>query len=471
MATKLPPAPPRLPGVGTLFPSMRDPIAYPIQNYRRYGEVVGVHLLNVHGAALYGPAANRYILVDNAENFLVEPLVDRLGVRLLVGEGVLFIDDPRHRKQRRLIMPAFHRKRIENYQEVMRRETQAMLDSWTPGASLDVAAEMRRLALVIAGRTLFSMDLGGNASELGVAVATLVGTLGSVFNATLARVPFNLPLLGGRGGSVRAGLARIDLVLGAIIAEHEREGTDTGDVVSMLVAARDDDGSRLSPKQIRDHLLTLFVAGHETSANALAWTFYLLAQHPEVTARLLSELDGALHGAAPTAADLERLPYLEQVIKESMRLYPPAPSAVRTAREGFEWQGYTIRAGEVVFYSPYISHRMPHIFPEPETFRPERFAPDSPENPPPYAYIPFAAGPRSCIGAPFAMMEIKTVLAMTLPRFRMDLVRGQRVDQAMRLTLQPKYGIQMRPQPQDGHPERSRARVLGNVVGATPGPP
>jgi cytochrome P450 len=352
----------------------------------------------------------------------------------------------------------------------MRDLTVAMLDDWTPGVVLNVAREMHQLALVIAGRTLFNMDLGGNAQELSQAVATLIATLGDVFHVTLARLPFNVPGLGA-GGSVRQGLARIDAVLGAIIAEHEREATDTGDVVSMLVAARDEDGSRLTPQQIRDQLLTLFVAGHETSANALAWAFYLLAQHPTVTARLLQELDRELHGAPPTAADLERLPYLDQVVKETLRLYPPAASAVRTAREGFDWQGYRVNAGEVVFYSPYISHRIPQYFPAPDTFRPERFDPAGSENPPPYAYIPFAAGPRSCIGAPFATMEIKTVLATTLQRYRLDLVPNQRVVQVSRTTLQPKYGIYMRPQPQDRQPDRSRARVYGDVVGATPGPP
>jgi cytochrome P450 len=470
MTHRVPPRPPGLPVLGTLFRSMRDPLGFPLRNYRRYGEVVGVHLLNVRGVALYGPEANRYILVDAVENFLVEPLIDRVGARLLVGEGVLFIDDPRHRRQRRMIMPAFHRRRIAAYQEMMVALTQEMLDRWQPGVEMDMVREMHQLALVIAGRTLFNMDLGHSAPELSQAVATLIATLGDVFHVTLARLPFNIPGVSS-GGSVRRGLARIDEVLGRIIEEHERAGTDTGDVVSMLVAARDEDGSRLTPRQIRDQLLTLFVAGHETSANALAWTFYLLAQHPTVTARLLAELDRELRGAPPSAADLERLPYLEQVVKEALRLYPPAASAVRTAREGFTWRGYEIPAGQVVFYSPYISHRMPAYFPEPDRFLPERFAPDSPIAPPPYAYIPFAAGPRSCIGAPFAMMEIRTVVAMALQRFRLDLVPGQRVEQVLHTTLQPKYGIRMRPQPQDGHPERSPSRVLGDVVGATPGPP
>lgn len=348
-------------------------------------------------------------------------------------------------------MPAFHRRRLDGYQSTMVEKTRAMLDRWTPGVELDVASEMHALALVIAGSTLFSIEMGGNESELGRAVAMLVASVGDVMRLGTAQLPFDLPAGLGHGRSVRRGLARIDGVIGDIIARHEREGDDTGDVVSMLVAARDEEGNRLSAAQVRDHLLTLFVAGHETSANALAWALYCLAEHPDVTAKLLAELERELHGCPPTAADLERLPYLEQVVKEVLRLYPPAASAVRTARLGFEWRGYSIPAGSVVFYSPFVSHRMPDAFPEPEVFRPERFAPNAADKIAPYAYIPFAAGPRSCIGAPFAMLEIRTVLAMILQRFRMALVPNQKIEMTLHTTLQPKYGIRMVPECVQAH--------------------
>jgi cytochrome P450 len=352
----------------------------------------------------------------------------------------------------------------------MVRITEAMLDRWKPGQALDVTHEMNGLALQIAGSTLFSMELGGETSELSQAVAVLITSLGSVLHLGLAQLPFDIPGGYGYGGSVRRGLKRIDEVLGRIIERHEREGTDTGDVVSMLVAARDENGDRLSPQQVRDHLLTLFVAGHETSANALAWALFMIAQYPDVARRLLAELDRELHGAAPTAADLERLPYLEMVVKETLRLYPPAASAMRTAKGPFEWKGYQFPAGTVVFYSPFISHRMPDAFPEPNRFRPERFDPQHGDPIESYAYIPFAAGPRSCIGAPFAMMEIRTVLAIILQRYRLDLVPGQTVEMVLHTTLQPKYPIRMRPYPQDGRVERSPAAARGNATGAVPGP-
>jgi len=465
---RIPPGPPEWPLVGVVSSFFYNPLDFMMRNYSLYGEVIRINLLGIKGAALHGADANRYILVDGVDNFLVEPLIDRVHARWIVGRGLLFIDDPEHRQQRRLIMPAFSRRRIEEYQNAMRDATAQMLDRWTSGVEFDVAAEMHRLALTIVGRTLFSMNLGGSASHLGSAVASVVKAVSNPLNIALVQVPFDVFSVG-QGGTLRKSLRRIDRVLRRVIERHEREGDDSGDVVSMLVAARDEEGHGLTTAEIRDHLLTLFVAGHETSANALAWAFYLLAQHPDTASKLLNEIDEQLKGEAPRAADLERLPYLDLVVKEVLRLYPPAPSANRMARETFEWKGYTIRKGEIVTYVPYVSHRMPGQFPEPEAFRPERFDPQKGHPIVPYSYIPFAVGPRSCVGAPFANMEIKTVLAMALQRYRLDLVPGQRIVATVRTTTQPEKGILMRPYPQDGETGRSRARVTGNVVGAAKG--
>ena len=470
MALPRPPGPPALPVVGSLIPYMYDRPRFLMENYRRYGETVGFHFLQFKGAILHGAAANRYILADAVENFLVEPAVERAYSRWIVGRGLLFIDDPAHRQERRLIMPAFHRKRLEQYQQVMVEVAEQIMTRWRPGVEIDVAQEMDDLALIVAGRTLFSIDLSREAQELSAAVGVVVSVMNDAFRMGLAQLPFDVAGVG-HGASLRRGIARVDAILGRIIAAHEREGHDSGDMVSMLVAARDEEGSRLTAQQVRDHLLTLFVAGHETVANALAFAFYLLAQHPTVTARLLAELDRELHGRASTPADLERLPYLEQVMKEVLRILHPASTLVRIAAQPFEWQGYHLDAGDIVIYSPYVSHHMPSQFPEPEVFRPERFDPALGAPPPSYAYIPFGAGPRSCVGAPFATLEIKTVLALILPRWRLDLMPGQQVEAVMRTTLQPEYGIRMRPWPQDAHPERSPAPVRGNVAGATPGPP
>ncbi len=467
MSRKLPPGPAGLPVLGSVFPWLRDQPGFLLETYRRYGDVVRFEFLGYHRAILHGAQANRYILIDAVDTFQVGPVIDRARARWIVGQGILFIDEPAHRQQRRLILPSMHRKRIEVYQQVMREVTTQLLDRWQPGVVLDIASEMDDLALILEGRTLFSMDLSETEHALSDAVTVVTQTMNDAFRLAFAQFPFDIPGIGS-GRSVRRAMACIRAILEEIIARHEREESEAGDIVSMLVAARDEEGNRLSAPQIMDHLLTLFVAGHETVANALTWACYLLAQHPHVTSKLLSEIETQLGGHPPTPGDLERLPYLEQVVKEVLRIYPPAVSLSRIAREPFEWKGYTFQAGDIIMYSPYVSHHMPQQFAGPEVFRPERFDAEHGEKHPPGAYLPFGAGPRTCLGAPFAMMELKTVLAMLLQRYRLDVISQQRVEATVRTTLQPKYGLRMRPQLQDGHAERSPARVLGNVVAAVP---
>ena len=468
MTKSTPPGPAGLPLLGSVFSWLRNQPRFLLETYRRYGEVVRFEFLGFHGAILHGAEANRYILIDAVDNFQVGPVIDRARARWIVGQGILFIDEPAHRQQRRLILPSMHRKRIEAYQQVMREVTTQILDRWQLGMVIDVASEMDDLALIIEGRTLFSLDLSGTEHALSDAVTVVTQTMNDAFRIAFAQFPFDIPGIG-YGRSVRRAIALIRATLQEIVARHEREGSDAGDIVSMLVAARDEEGYRLSTRQIMDHLLTLFVAGHETLANALTWACYLLAQHPHVTSKLLGELEAQLAGQPPTTPrDLERLPYLEQVVKAVLRIYPPAASLSRIAREPFEWRGYTFHAGDIIMYSPYVSHRMPEQFAEPDAFKPERFDPVHGEKHPPGAYLPFGAGPRTCLGAPFAMMELKTVLVMLMQRYRLDVIPNQRVEATVRTTLQPKYGLRMSPHIQDGHVERSPARVLGDVVGAIP---
>src|SRR5438874_3432247 len=448
MTKSTPPGPAGLPLLGSVFPWLRDQPGFLLETYRRYGEVVRFEFLGFHGALLHGAEANRYILIDAVDNFQVGPVIDRARARWIVGQGILFIDEPEHQQQRRLMLPSMHRKRIEGYQQVMREVTTQILDRWRPGVVIDVASEMDDLALIIEGRTLFSLDLSGTQQAFRDAVTVVTQTMNDAFRIALAQFPFDIPGIG-YGHSVRKAIALIRATLEEIIARHEREGSDAGDIVSMLVAARDEEGHRLSAMQIIDHLVTLFVAGHETLANALTWACYLLAQHPHVTSKLLSELEAQLAGQPPAPDDLERLPYLEQVVKEVLRIYPPAASLSRIAREPFEWKGYAFHAGDIIMYSPYVSHRMPAQFSEPDVFRPERFDPVCGEKHPPGAFIPFGAGPRTCLGAPFAMMELKTVLAMILQRFRLALVPNQRVEATVRTTLQPRYVLLMRPHLRD----------------------
>jgi cytochrome P450 len=242
---RIPPGPPGLPFLGVVHSLWLNSLDFSLGNYLKYGDVVRIDLMGLTGAVLHGAEANKYILVDGVDNLLIAPLIDRVHARWIVGNGLLFIDDPKHKRERRLIMPAFHRKRIEDYQTVMREATTQVLDRWRPGVTLDIAHEMHRLALIIAGRTLFSMDLANSASELGPAVATVVEAVSNPFNIGLAQVPFDM--LGvGKGRTLRRSLARIDSILSKIIEGHKREHDDAGDVVSMLVAAQDEDGGHLT---------------------------------------------------------------------------------------------------------------------------------------------------------------------------------------------------------------------------------
>src|SRR2546430_6507299 len=311
MTKSTPPGPAGLPLLGSVFPWLRNQPRFLLETYRRYGEVVRFEFLGFHGAILHGAEANRYILIDAVDNFQVGPVIDRARARWIVGQGILFIDEPAHRLQRRLIMPSMHRKRIEAYQQVMREVTTQILDRWQLGVIIDVASEMDDLALIIEGRTLFSMDLSGTEHALSDAVTVVTQTMNDAFRIALAQFPFDIPGLGS-GRSVRRAMPCIKTILEEIIARHEREQSEAGDIVSMLVAARDEEGNRLRANQILGHLVTLFVAGHETLANALTWACYLLAQHPHVTSKLLSELEAQLAGQPPAPGDLERLPYLEQ---------------------------------------------------------------------------------------------------------------------------------------------------------------
>src|SRR3989440_11343048 len=336
MSKNTPPGPTGLPLLGSVFPWMRDQPRFLLETYRRYGEVVRFQFVGFRGAILHGAEANRYILIEAVDNFQVGPVIDRARARWIVGQGILFIDEPAHRQQRRLILPSMHRKRIEAYPQVMREATTQLLDRWQLGMVIDVASEMDDLALIIEGRTLFSLDLSGTEHALSDAVTVVTQTMNDAFRIAFAQFPFDIPGIG-YGRSVRRAIALIRATLQEIVARHEREGSDAGDIVSMLVAARDEEGYRLSTRQIMDHLLTLFVAGHETLANALTWACYLLAQHPHVTSRLLSELNQQLGGQPPPPLTWNACPFSGQASKEAYPLIPRPPTPQPFGRNPFEW--------------------------------------------------------------------------------------------------------------------------------------
>jgi cytochrome P450 len=362
----------------------------------------------------------------------------------LLGEGLLTSEGDFHRTQRRRIQPIFHRDRIRTYSGAMVEEADRHAGGWTDGATLDVHEEMYRLTLSIVSRTLFATDIqAGDAREVSEALGTglaLFDRLMSPFAPLLSRLP--LP------GTIRLNRARgrLDAVIYRMIEERRRTGATGDDLLSLLLRARDeevDEGSGMTDRQVRDEAMTIFLAGHETTSVALTWTWYLLSEHPEAEARLHAELDEVLGGAAPSVDQLPRLPYTEAVLMESMRLYPPAYVLGRSPLEDLELGGYPVPKGATVLTSQWVVHRDPRWFEDPLEFRPERWTPQLRGALPRYAYFPFGAGPRICIGEPFAWMEGTLLLAAIARGWRMRLAPGHPIGFQPKVTLRPAHGMRM----------------------------
>ncbi len=436
-ATIWPPGPSSRAFLRSAFMPGTNPITRFTALQKRYGNAFAFHLRGRHFTMFIGPDVNQYVLVTNAAAFTQGASV-RLGP--VLGEGLLTSNGALHARQRRLIQPAFHRGRIEGYQAVMAADTARMLTQWRAGQTLDFSAAMHDLTLTIVGRTLFDVDLAHQSGAIGESVNEMIGFL-RFRPVSFLNMQINLPGFPYRRFLVNK--AKMDAMVYGLIAARRADGKDNGDILSMLLAARDDDGTAMTDTQVRDEVLTFLAAGHETTANALGWTFMLLSQHPAVRQRLREEIAAVLGDRLPTSADLARLTYLECVIKESMRLYPPAWAGTRIAQEDVEVRGYRLPKGTIVGFSQYLTHRMPEIFADPDRFLPERFDPDHGELHPPYAYIPFGAGPRSCIGSGFAMMELKTIVPIILQRFTPDLVPDQRIEIEPLVTLRAKRNIMM----------------------------
>lgn len=437
----LPPGPEGLPVVGNTLQFRRDQLAFVRGAQRSFGNVATIYLGKFPLVLFFRPEHVRYFLVDNARNFTNREFAWNL--RSLLGDGLLTIDGEFHRQQRRLVQPAFHKKRVESYAGVMVQHTREMLDEWQPGAEVDIAREMQTLTLRIVAKTLFDVDLKTESRGLGQAFSDVIeNPLDMPFS--LRGLPINLPFT--PYGKHMAGRARLDAYVYELIERRRADGRDTGDVLSMLLSAQDE-GVTMTDLQVRDQTMTLFAAGHETTANALAWTFYLLSENPQARAKLHEELARVLAGREPSVDDLSNLPYLEWVVNESLRMYPPAWTQGRRAREAFDLAGYTFPAGTMVMFSQWVLHRLPDIWGDPDTFRPERWDPERGEKVPQGAYFPFGAGPRMCIGAPFAQLEARLLLATILQRFEPQVVPGYPVVTGPRITLRPKHGIRVTLEP------------------------
>jgi cytochrome P450 len=339
------------------------------------------------------------------------------------------------------VQPAFHRDRLAVYGAAMVESAERCRDRWESGATLDIAREMNRLTLTIVARTLFSTDVSSESDDIRTALTQVF----ELFEMVL--LPFSewiekLPLPSVR--RFERARDRLDQTIYRIIAERRASGEDRGDLLSMLLLAQDQEtDGRMTDKQIRDEALTLFLAGHETTANALAWTWYLLSQNPEAEAKFHAEIDALLNGRSPVFGDLPHLRYTEMVLAEAMRLYPPAWAVGRRPIQDYRVGDYTIPARNVILMSPYVVHRDPRWFPEPDRFDPDRWLPENVATRPKFSYFPFGGGARVCIGERFAWMEGALLLATIGQRWRLRLVPGHPIETKALITLRPKHGIMM----------------------------
>jgi cytochrome P450 len=405
-----------------------------------YGDVVHYRLGRQDAFFLRHPDHIKDVLVTHQHNFQKGPGIQ--WAKLFLGEGLLTSEGEFHTRQRRLSQPAFHRQRIASYGAVMTEHARRARERWGDGEILDLDREMMRLTLAVAAKTLFDAELDRDAAMIGESLTDIIA-LFPRFSLPFASLVHKLPLASNR--RFEAARARLDATVHGLIAERRASGKDHGDLLSMLVQSQDHegDGEGMSDGQLRDEVMTLLLAGHETTANALTWTLYLLSQNPRAEARMHEEIDEALGGRAAGVDDLPRLAYTERVVAESMRLYPPAWGIGRRILQDYPLDGYVLPGGGIVSMSPWVTQRDARFYPDPLRFEPDRFTPENKAARPKFAYFPFGVGARQCIGEPFAWMESVLLLATIAQTFRLRLVAGHRVAPQPLITLRPRHGMRM----------------------------
>jgi cytochrome P450 len=378
------------------------------------------------------------VLISQSQNFAKDKVIQNS--RWFLGQGLLTSEGAEWRQQRRLCQPAFHRERLSSYGRTMGAYTEEMLANWPQGEARDIHQEMMQLTMRIVAKVLFSVEVSEDAQKVAAALNLLMRHTSGfrmIMPPPLRHLP--LPAL----IRVKRAVRELDEIVNCIIRQRRASGENSGDLLSMLMAARDEDGSAMTDRQLRDEIMTFLLAGHETTAVALSWTWYLLSEHPQVAQKLRQELNHVLGGCTPQLEDLARLPYTDKVVKESMRLYPPAWSLARTTAKEMEIAGYRLPVGANVVMSPWIVQRDPRFFKDPDQFNPDRWTAQATQQLPRFAYFPFGGGPRLCIGASFAMMEANLLVATIAQRFHLHLVAGHPVDPLPGITLRPRHGMRM----------------------------
>ena len=433
------PCAPSLPLVGSLPYLAQDTLAF-LRNAAKRGPIVDLRIPTTNTFLLTEPTDIHHVLVTMNRSLRKDVYTHDL--RRVLGTGLLTSEGDFWRRQRRLAQPAFHGDRVASYAASMVAAAEHLTAELRDGEVRDMHAVLMRLTLDIVVRTLFGSTVELDATSIGAALGTIMDRYASIWPFIVPgydRVP--LP----RQRRFRDALALIDGVIGGIIEDRRRSPRDDRrDLLSMLLAARDDDGTRMSDAQLRDEVITLILAGHETTANALTWSLMLLAQHPQCEAALASALASALDGRAPSFADLPRLSAVDDVVTEAMRLYPPAWTIGREVVEPFEIRGTRFRRGAQLWLAQCVTHRDPRFFDEPDLFQPDRWSDGLAKRLPKFAYFPFGGGQRACIGTSFATMEATLVLATLCRRFRFELLDAERVELQASVTLRPRHGLRMR---------------------------
>jgi cytochrome P450 len=425
--------------LGVMSEFNRDQLGF-ITRLRSVGDVVRARFLWVPAYFIYHPDDIEYLLVSNAKNFRKAMSLRSKFFYRLVGNGLLTSEGDFWRRQRRLAQPAFHKQRISNYGDVMVEYTERMLAGWKAGETRDAHRDMTRLTLEIVVKTLFDANVSGDADNIGRVLSEIVKPFAS--QATLKWILDNrLPTPGHR--QFNRSVGEIDQIIYRIIAERRASGSDKGDLLSMLLAAQDEDGSQMTDAQLRDEVITLFLAGHETTALALSWTWFLLATNKNVEAKFHAELDSVLNGRLPALSDLPQLRYTEMIAKETMRLYPPAFGLGREAIEECEIGGYRVPRKTQIFTFQWATQRDPRFFDQPDEFIPDRWTPEFIEQLPKFAYFPFGGGPRFCIGNYFAIMEMMLLMATIGRRFKLELAPDAKVELYPAMSLRPKSGVRV----------------------------
>jgi cytochrome P450 len=441
MAQIFPPGPKTLIPGGTLFAFRRDPIGFLMSAAHEFGDVAHFQAGSQQYFLVNNPEYIKDVLVTHHASFKKGRGLER--AKAMLGNGLLTSEGEFHHRQRRLAQPAFHRDRIARYAGMMVEYANRMQhERWREGETLDIAKEMMHLTLAIVGKTLFDTETEAEAEQVRQALSESMKRFNR-FMLPFAEFLDRLPLPGNR--RYREARDVLDSIIYRIINERRRSGQDTGDLLSMLLRAQDDegDGGRMTDIQLRDEVITIFLAGHETTANTLTWTWHLLSEHPEIESRLHHELDIELAGRLPTVEDLPHLRYTEMVITEALRLYPPAWIMGRRALKDYQLGPYVVPAGSIVIMSPYVIHHDDRYFPDPFRFDPDRWTPEARASRPQFWFFPFGGGPRRCIGEGFAWTEAIIVIATLAQRWNLRRLPGDPIALQPLITLRPRHGIRM----------------------------